>query len=96
MLKLIRSSKAEADLIDIWLYIAEDQPVNADRFLDKLNKTAMTIAENPGLGVDRPEISDGIKSFPVDRYILYYRVKATELEIVRVLSSARDIHQLSW
>tara|TARA_R110002167_G_scaffold99318_1_gene260492 strand:+ start:1114 stop:1404 length:291 start_codon:yes stop_codon:yes gene_type:complete len=96
MLKLIRSSKAEADLIDIWLYIAADQPVNADRFLDKLNKTAETIAETPGLGVDRPDILDGIKSFPVDRYILYYRVKATELEIIRVLSSARDIHQLSW
>lgn len=40
MLTLVKSPKAEEeeeDLIDIWLYIAEDQPVNADRFLDRLN-----------------------------------------------------------
>jgi len=47
MLDLIISSKAEADLIDIWLYIAEDQPINADRFLDKLNEAARSLAETP-------------------------------------------------
>lgn len=96
MLKLIRSAKAESDLIDIWLYIAADQPINADGFLDKLNKAAESLADTPGLGVDRPEIFDGLKSFPVDRYILYYRVKGRDLEIVRVLSSARDINQIDW
>lgn len=33
---LIISPEAEQDLIDIWLHIAEDQPVNADRFLERL------------------------------------------------------------
>jgi len=33
---LIISPEAEQDLLDIWLYIAEDSPVNADRFLDRL------------------------------------------------------------
>lgn len=96
MLKLIRSAKAELDLIDIWLYIAADQPINADRFLDKLNKAAESLAETPGIGIDRPEIFEGLKSFPVDRYILYYRVKEKNLEIVRILSSARDIYQIDW
>ena len=96
MLKLIRSAKAELDLIDIWLYIAADQPTNADRFLDKLSKAAASLAETPGMGVERPEIFEGLKSFPVDRYIIYYRVKETHLEIVRVLSSARDINHIDW
>ncbi|MCP5210685.1 MAG: type II toxin-antitoxin system RelE/ParE family toxin [Hahellaceae bacterium] len=96
MLTLIKSSKAEEDLIDIWLYIAEDQPVNADRFLDKLNDAAMLLAESPGMGVDRPSLGKGLKSFPVGNYILYYRVKLNELELVRVLSATRDIENLSW
>ena len=36
MLKLVISDDAEQDLIDIWNYIAEDNPVNATRFLRKL------------------------------------------------------------
>lgn len=36
MQSVIKSPEAEEDLIDIWLYIAEDSPVNSDRFLDRL------------------------------------------------------------
>jgi toxin ParE1/3/4 len=42
---LIISPEAEQDLIDIWLYIAEDQPVNADRFLEQLQEKAQKLAE---------------------------------------------------
>ena len=96
MLTLIKSPRAEADLIDIWLYVAEDQSVNADRLLDRLNDAALSIVESPGMGVDRPRLSKGLKSFPVNSYILYYRVNAAELELVRVLSASRDTGSLSW
>jgi len=36
MADLIISPEAEQDLVDIWLYIAEDQPINADHFLERL------------------------------------------------------------
>jgi plasmid stabilization system protein ParE len=49
MLTLIKAPKAEVDLIDIWLYVAEDQPVNADRLLDRLNDAALSLAETPGM-----------------------------------------------
>jgi toxin ParE1/3/4 len=96
MLDLIISSKAEADLIDIWLYIAEDQPINADRFLDKLNEAARSLAETPGMGVSRPSLSEGLRCFPTGNYILFYRVKPAELEIVRVLSASRDVDNFMW
>ena len=35
MAELILSPQAEEDLDGIWLYIAKDHPVNADRFIDK-------------------------------------------------------------
>lgn len=96
MLTPIKAPQAEADLIDIWLYVAEDLPANADRLLDRLNDTVQSLAETPGMGVDRSSLSKGLKSFPVGNYIRYYRVKSSELELVRVLSASRDMDSLSW
>ncbi|WP_181389816.1 type II toxin-antitoxin system RelE/ParE family toxin [Leucothrix pacifica] len=96
MLTLIKAPQAEADLIDIWLYVAEDQPVNADRLLDQLHEAAHLIAETPKMGVIRPSLGSDIRSFPVGNYILYYRIKSETLELVRVLSASRDVDSLNW
>ncbi|WP_320818677.1 type II toxin-antitoxin system RelE/ParE family toxin [Thalassolituus sp.] len=96
MLQLVKAPKAEADLIDIWLYVAEDQPINADRLLDRLNDAALLVAETPLMGVDRPDLSKDIKSFPVENYILFYRIKPEVLELVRVLSASRDIGSVDF
>ena len=90
MPELIISPEAETDLLDIWLYIAEDSPVNADRFLDKLHNKALKLCEFSEIGIDRPELANGLKCFPVDRYLLYYRAIATDIELVRVLHGSRD------
>ena len=90
ILELETSSEAEGDLLAIWLYIAEDQPVNADRYLDKLQEKALKLAEFPDLGRDRQELVKGLKSFPVDRYNLYYQITDTKLILVRVLRADRD------
>ena len=65
-----KTPKAELDLIDIWLYVAEDQPAHADTLLERLNEVALLIAETPDMGVDRPILCKDIKSFPVGNYIL--------------------------
>lgn len=91
MLELEISLEAESDLLDTWLYIAEDQPINAYRYLDKLQEKAQKLAEFPELGRDRPELAEGLKSFPIDRYNLYYTVTESKLILVRVLPGDRDI-----
>jgi plasmid stabilization system protein ParE len=96
MLSLIKSPTSEEDLIDIWLYIAEDQPVNADRWLDRLNEAMINLTEMPKMGVERSELIKGLRSYPVGKYILYYRINGDQLEIVRVLSSSRDVENIEW
>lgn len=91
MLELEISPEAEKDLLETWLYIAADQPLNADRYLDKLQEKIQTLAEFPELGRARPELAKGLKSFPVDRYNLYYTLNKTKLILVRVLPGDRDI-----
>ena len=96
MLTLIKSPTSEEDLIDIWLYIAEDQPVNADRLLDRLNEAMIKLTEMPKMGVERSELIKGLRIYPLGKYILYYRIKDNDLEVVRVLSSSRDIDSIDW
>lgn len=91
MAEVILAPQAEQDLLEIWLYIADDQPVHADRFLDRLETATQRLAAFTEIGTDRPELAAGLRSFPVERYILYYRTHSGGIEVVRVLHASRDI-----
>ena len=86
--------EAEEDLIGIWLYIASDNPRRADRYLDLLDEKMRLLASSPGLGCVRPELGPGLRGFPVDDYVVFYRAAPPGVEIVRVLHGARDIEAL--
>jgi toxin ParE1/3/4 len=88
------SPRASADLIEIWSYIADDSVANADAFVDKLYQTIQALGRQPGSGRQREELAPGIQSFPVGRYIIFYRGVAGAIEIVRVLHGARDIESI--
>jgi plasmid stabilization system protein ParE len=90
---LKKSPQADQDLLEIWLYIAEDSPVNADRYLDKINDTVNRLAEFSDMGIERPELAKALFSFPLDHYILYYRKIEQGIELVRVLHTSRDVGQ---
>ena len=86
------SADAENDLDAIWLYIANDSPVNADRFLDRLFTTlTTTLSTAPFAGRTRDEFEVGLRSFPVESYIAFYRVRDEVVEIVRIIHGARDL-----
>ena len=94
MSKLRISPRANSDLIEIWSYIADDSVANADAFIDELYETMQLLADKPGSGRRREELAPGIQSFPFGRYIIFYRVVNSAIEIVRVLHGARDIERL--
>ncbi len=94
MVILTKSPQAEQDLLDIWLYIAEDNMDNADCFLDKINDTVQRLAEFKDIGTERSELAHKLFCFPLDRYVLYYRKMDAGIELVRVLHSSRDVVQL--
>lgn len=86
------ASSAESDLLDLWLVIAEDNPTAADKVLDTIYGTATLIGTQPEMGRARPELADGLRSFPTKTpYIIFYFQEADEVIVVRVLHHARDI-----
>ena len=91
----LKSAQAEADLIDIWLYIAQDNPVAADNLLDTFEEKGLLLAENPRLGQARPDIARDFRYLPVRRYLLMlYREIPGGIELVRVLQGMRLLGNL--
>jgi toxin ParE1/3/4 len=65
--------RAEADLDEIWFFIAVDNVAAADNFLDDIDKSCQLLAMEPDAGRLRPELAAQLRSFPVGRYVLFYR-----------------------
>ena len=90
-LRIRRGAKARADQDAIWLYIATDNLDAADQQIDRLHEAIGRLAEYPDVGRQRLEFGTTLRAFPVDQYVLFYRVTPGILDIVRILHAARDV-----
>ena len=89
-----RTAQAEEDLIDLWLYIAQDNPRAADRLLDEIEEKFSLLADHPQLGPARPDIAEDCRYFPVSSYLILYRIIPDGVEVVRVVQGARRLENL--
>ncbi len=88
------SKQAREDLVDVWQYIALDSFENADKFVDMIYDKCTELVSTPEMGRKRDDLILGLRSFPVKRYMIFYRIKKSYVEIVRVLSAYRDLSVL--
>ena len=88
------SLQAHTDLQEIWLFIAQDSELAADRFVDRILQTCERLARTPRIGRPRGELATGLRSHALERYLIFYRIAKAGIEVVRVLSGYRDIDRL--
>ena len=92
MAKVRYSASAESDLLEAWLYLAEDSVTAADRMLDQIETEASRLLNQPSMGRERSELSPGMRSWPTSTpYILFYFPDEQGIIVARVLHHARDI-----
>src|SRR3990172_5038270 len=94
MARIVRSPAARLDVTEIAAYIARDDPLAATQLLDTFDEKLHLLAETPELGRAREELAPGLRSFPVGRYVLFYRTRPDGIELVRVLHGARNLRRL--
>lgn len=88
MLKL--TDCAQADLEQIADYtIAEWGQRQADFYLEQL----YSLLDNPRLGKPRDDIKAGYRSLLVEKHLVFYRLAAEQLEIMRILHCRTDVIQ---
>ena len=79
---VIQHPRAHDDVLEIWDYIAEDSVARADAFIDRIDRTFQTLAQRPAMGRSRSELAPGLWSFPVGRYVIFYRTLSNGVENV--------------
>jgi toxin ParE1/3/4 len=88
---------AEADLGDIWLYVAKESGSieMANRLIDTLTDRFLLLASFPYLGRSRDEdFGAGCRSVTVGEYVIVYCVENEDALILRVVHGRRDLDTL--
>ena len=86
------AKSARTDLLEAWLFIAENNLNAADQVLESVEREADLLATQPLMGRSRPELADGMRSWPTSTaYILFYLVDDKGVTVIRVMHHARDI-----
>ena len=94
MKQLSFTSRANADLTQILDYIELDRPQTATKVVARIREKCELLRTNPEMGPARPEFAKDMRSLIVQRWIVYYRVKTNEIQVIRVLDGARDVRGL--
>jgi toxin ParE1/3/4 len=88
----ILSPEAKRDLLDIWQFVsATSSSAIAEKLLREIERAAYYLGGYTALGKPRDEIRTGLRSWAVERYVMFYRVTAEAVEIVRVVDERRDV-----
>jgi toxin ParE1/3/4 len=88
------SSDAYSDIEEVALYIFDLNPVAAHRFLDLLEETCELLAGHPLIGCPRPELGEGLRSFPIGNYLIFYTTASDGIDIARVIYGGRDLPEV--
>lgn len=87
--------KANRDIERICDRIARDDPAAADRVDEKIHKAIHLLADFPGLGHTRSDVTNPNYRFrAVGNYMIAYRVEVDQLVVVRVVHGARDFRDI--
>ena len=91
------TNQAEADLDQIWNYIVKESGniEIARRQIASITERFFLLANHPEVGRSRDAVlGPGRRSYPVDRYVIVYRIDGADVWILRVAHGSRDIEAL--
>jgi toxin ParE1/3/4 len=89
-MKLVFTPLAEIDLYGIISEIAAQRPGTARAVAARIRKKCRLLAGHPFIGERLTIRSREYRCFPVQRWIIFYRVVEQTVQIHRVLDGARD------
>ncbi len=91
---IIQSPDARNDLIEIWLYIAQENQAAANSLIASIEEKLNLLSDSPQMGQTRDDLAPLMRSFPVNKYLLFYRPISDGIQLVRVIHGARDIQNI--
>jgi plasmid stabilization system protein ParE len=96
-LKVFFTDRAEADLRDIAMFIARDNPATARTFARELRSRAKAIADMPRAFPLLPHYELlGLRRRPHRDYLIFYRIDPDKIVIIHILHAARDYEAVAF
>ena len=90
----IITPEAEQNLNEILTCIVADNFEASVVFFGRLERVFRMLGQTPLAGRERRELNEGLRSFTLGNYMIFYRIWAGKVSITRVLHSARDLDEL--
>lgn len=90
-LEIVLTPRAREDVLEIWEYVARDGVRTADALVERFEKVFRALSASPDIGIARPDLFAGLRSFPEGRFLIFYRHDQRTIDIVRVVAAARRI-----
>ena len=76
-------------------YLAEKVSVEtAEHFLEKIDAKFKLLVKFPQIGRRRDELYPGLRSVPLEDYLIFYRLVPEGIEVMRVVGGYRDLEAL--
>lgn len=94
MARFVLTAEVRSDLETIWQYIAAESEMTADKVISEIVQRFSTLAEFLEMGRERTELAPSIRSFPVGRYVIFYRSGELGVAIIPIIHGSRDIEGL--
>lgn len=89
------TASAQRHVDEIGVFIAEDSLDAALKVYDALEEAFELLAENPGIGHTREDLTNRpVKFWSVYSYLVVYEPASEPLTVVAVLHGARDVENL--
>ena len=97
MSRFILEPEVRQDLDEIWNYIGIEKgnPTAARHLTERLFEAFSSLAGQPLLGEQREDLGVNVRAFVVRPYVVLYRPRPSEVQIVQVVHSARDIQAIA-
>ncbi len=96
MLRLHYSQRSRADLDEIWDYVADESPRNAEAVLDRIHTKIELLRMHPRAGHRRDDINRGSRCVNSDGYMIFYRVAGAILSVDRIVHHSRHLGRLKF
>lgn len=86
--------QAEADLVEIYEYLAEQNEQAAERITREMHARIQSTAQAPLTGRPRDDLAPGLRSVVVRPYVIFFRPVAETIQVIRVLRGSRDVARI--
>jgi toxin ParE1/3/4 len=94
MLGILYVKQAEQDIFDIGCYIADRNPIAAEKLITKIYSVCEELRKFPFLGQSRDDVALGARHLVVDNYLIFYKVQDNAVYINRIIHTSRYLPEL--